>query len=440
MVETKRLRDMLSFVVDNRGRTCPTAEEGIPLIATNCVKNSTLYPVFEKVRYVDDRTYADWFRAHPQPGDLIFVLKGTPGQVCLTPDPVSFCIAQDMVALRANAEVVDPSYLFAALRSPRVQAGIDNLHVGSMIAHFKKGDFDRLEIPLPDRKTQEKIGGLYLRISEKIEQNTKTAATLEEMARALYRSWFVDFDPVWAKTEGRTPAHMDEATAALFPNSFGDDGLPVGWLSIRADEAVKLTKGRSYKSSELQPSQVALVSLKSFQRKGGYRADGLKSYTGEYKPAQVVLPGELVISLTDVTQAAELIARATYVRASSDFKVLVASLDVGIIRPINEERTPPEFLYQTFNSDGFLNHALAHTSGTTVLHLAKEAIPNYEFLLPCSNAVTSFERVTAPMRAKMFLLENESEALSALRDTLLPKLMSGELRAGEAQELISKVA
>jgi type I restriction enzyme S subunit len=113
--------ELLSNIVDNRGKTCPVDEDGLPLIATNCVKNDTLYPVFEKVRYVNQETYKTWFRGHPEPGDIIFVCKGSPGNACWTPDPVNFCIAQDMVAIRANKKLVDPKFLFALLRSPTTQ-------------------------------------------------------------------------------------------------------------------------------------------------------------------------------------------------------------------------------------------------------------------------------------------------------------------------------
>jgi type I restriction enzyme, S subunit len=99
---------LLAEVIDNRGRTCPTAGVGFPLIATNCIRNESLFPVYENVRYVTDETYKTWFRGHPRPGDLIFVTKGTPGRVCWTPDPVSFCIAQDMVALRPDERKVNP--------------------------------------------------------------------------------------------------------------------------------------------------------------------------------------------------------------------------------------------------------------------------------------------------------------------------------------------
>jgi len=105
-------------IIDNRGKTVPTSDYGIPLIATNCIKNDELYPTFENIRYVSKNTYENWFRNHPKPGDIIFVNKGAyAGKVCLVPNPVNFCIAQDMVAIRPNKSLVDPEYLFAVLRS-----------------------------------------------------------------------------------------------------------------------------------------------------------------------------------------------------------------------------------------------------------------------------------------------------------------------------------
>jgi type I restriction enzyme S subunit len=90
---TTEFNRVFSNVVDNRGRTAPTSETGIPLIATNCIKEDGLYPVKEKLRYVSKETYDNWFRGHPQPNDIIIVNKGTPGMVCLVPDPVDFVIA-----------------------------------------------------------------------------------------------------------------------------------------------------------------------------------------------------------------------------------------------------------------------------------------------------------------------------------------------------------
>ena len=167
------LTELLSFVVDNRGKTVPTAPSGHKLIATNCVTNNALFPVYEKIRYLSEETYQTWFRAHPIPGDILFVNKGTPGRVCLVPDPVDFCIAQDMIALRADESKIYPKYLFAVLRSREIQQQIYNTNVGDVIPHFKKQFLDQLLIPIPERSIQESIGDLYYVLSLKAERNKK---------------------------------------------------------------------------------------------------------------------------------------------------------------------------------------------------------------------------------------------------------------------------
>ena len=169
--DTKPLTELLEAIVDNRGKTVPTTETGRILIATNCVTNNTLFPVYEKVRFISDETYKTWFRAHPIPGDIIFVNKGTPGKVCMVPDPIEFCIAQDMIALRANDKEIYNKYLFAVLRSERIQKQIYNTNVGDVIPHFKKQFLDQLLIPIPPREIQEFIGNLYYQLSYKIELN-----------------------------------------------------------------------------------------------------------------------------------------------------------------------------------------------------------------------------------------------------------------------------
>ena len=184
------ITELLSFIVDNRGKTVPTAPRGHKLIATNCVTNNTLFPVYEKIRYLSEETYQTWFRAHPIPGDILFVNKGTPGRVCLVPDPVDFCIAQDMIALRADRTKIYPKYLFAVLRSREIQQQIYNTNVGDVIPHFKKQFMNQILIPLPDRAMQETIGDLYYVLSLKMEHNKKVNDNLQQQAELLYHERF----------------------------------------------------------------------------------------------------------------------------------------------------------------------------------------------------------------------------------------------------------
>ena len=188
------IEDLVDTIIDNRGKTVPIIDgSGIPLIATNCIKFSSIYPVFENIRYISQDTYDTWFRAHLQPHDILFVNKGTPGRCCITPDPVNFVGAQDMVGLRFRKEF-HPFYMLAVIRSKEVQETIQNNHVGLVIAHFRKQELVKLKLPILDQKIRDYIGEVYKNISYKIELNNKINVKLEAMAKTLYDYWFVQFD------------------------------------------------------------------------------------------------------------------------------------------------------------------------------------------------------------------------------------------------------
>ena len=234
-------------------------------------------------------------------------------------------------------------------------------------------------------------------------------------------------------TVGRARAYldgMDADIAALFPDRFVDSELgeiPEGWEVCPLGEAVETVKGRSYRRKELIESDTALVTLKSFARGGGYRPEGLKSFAGTYSSDQVVNPGEIVIACTDVTQAADVIGRPAIVQATAVYRTLVASLDTLIVRPSRKCMTRT-FLYFLAISDAFVAHTYAHTTGTTVLHLAKNAVPSYRFIQPPTQLVQCFDDVAKPLLERIQAVQQESDLFTGLRDTLLPKLISGELR------------
>jgi type I restriction enzyme S subunit len=244
----RALTDLLSFIVDNRGRTCPTVNDGFPLIATNCIKPDQREASFENVRYVDGETYTNWFRAHPLPGDVIFVCKGSPGRVAVVPDPVPYCIAQDMVALRANGDVVDPPYLYYRLSAPDVQSKIRNMHVGTLIPHFKKGDFGRLRLSIHESvDEQRRIAGVLGALDDLVDTNRQAAARLDALCHAV---------------------------GQRFIHSLKDRPR------VQLDELATICKGYSYKSAELVAGGAWLVNLKNVGRNGEFQPRGLKPLTG----------------------------------------------------------------------------------------------------------------------------------------------------------------
>ena len=329
----------------------------------------------------------------------------------------------------------------------------------------------KLPIQVPDIQVQEKIAHILGTLDDKIQLNRQTNQTLEAMAQALFKSWFVDFDPVidnalaagheippelQARAEARKSLQaraeqrkaslsgdrpeqesgdiLPESIRQLFPNRFVLNAqmgwIPEGWEITQIKDVARVVKGKSYKSAELAESKTALVTLKSFNRGGGYRLDGLKEYTGSYKPEQEVFAGDLVIAYTDVTQAADVIGKPAMVVSDSRYEHLVVSLDVAVVRPKLDSLK--YFLYGLAQTRQFQDHTHSHSTGTTVLHLSKDAVPDYFFALPDEEVLKIYELMVKQKFESIDLNISSLRTLEKLRDTLLPKLISGELRLPES--------
>lgn len=432
---------VLEMNIDNRGKTPPLSPTGYPLIEVKHIQEDRLYPVFEDTKYVDQETWDTWFRAHLKPGDILFSTVGSIARSCMVPENPKFCVAQNVLGFRVNRAKADPRFLYYAINDSFFQQEVRGRTIETVQKSIKVHDLKTCRIPLPPLAEQKAIAKILGDLDDKIELNRKMNTTLEAMARALFQSWFVDFDPVRAKMDGREPVGMDAETAALWPAAFEESELglvPKGWDVRSLAELIEVVKGRSYRSDELAESKTALVTLKSFLRGGGYRTDGLKPFTGEYKPNQRVRPGDLVVAFTDVTQAAEVIGKPALVRSDDRFEALVASLDVGIVRPKSKNVSIP-FLYCLFLTSEFQAHTYSHASGTTVLHLGSTAIPSFVSVVPPVDIAIKFAERTEPIFRLIDENATRSRTLATLRDTLLPKLMSGELQTTNLEREIELV-
>ena len=317
---------------------------------------------------------------------------------------------------------------------------ISGFLTGSTIPKLTQRNLNDIPVTVPPLAEQKAIAHILGTLDDKIELNQKMNQTLEDIAKAVFKSWFVDYDPVRAKAEGR-PTGLPPEISDLFPDELVDSEIgeiPKGWELTTLGDHTALTKGRSYKSAELMDSDTALVTLKSFHRGGGYRLDGLKPYTVTFKPEQVVEEGDLIVALTDVTQAADVIGKPAIVRSSTSHSQLVASLDVGIVRLKQNSFFTKEFCYFLMLSDRYTHHSLGYTSGTTVLHLAKDATAKFEVSAPPMKLIENFTDLASNLMRRIFVSEKEIEVLSELRDTLLPKLISGELRIPDAEKFLEE--
>ncbi len=435
-----RLDDACEGVFDCPHSTPDLTETG-PLVVRS---QDIITGIFrsEEAAHVSEDTYRErTSKATPSRGDLLYSREGTYfGIAAEVPEHMRICLGQRMVLIRPRTSALDFRFLRHWLNSPIMASHIHGYRDGSVAERLNLPTIRALPVAIPPIEEQRSIARVLGALDNKVELNRRMNETLESIARALFKSWFVDFDPVHAKADGRIPG-LPAPIADLFPDAFGHSELgevPKGWVVTPLEELVETVKGRSYKSEELVESAAALVTLKSFARGGGYRPDGLKSFAGTYKPDQVIRPGELVIACTDVTQAAEVIGRSAIVRGTSAYETLIASLDTMIVRPRNSDMTRA-FLYYLGTTRAFVAHTYAHTTGTTVLHLAKGAIPSFAFARPPTQLVYQFDRLANAILDRVQILADESDTLTALRNTILPKLMSGQLRLRDAARLVETV-
>lgn len=380
-----------------------------------------------------------------EPYDLLFarqslVLEGA-GKCSIflgDNEPVTF--ESHLIRTRLNRKIADPQFYYYFFNSVLGRRAIETIAEQLAAAGIRGSDLARLRVPFPDLEEQRAIGHLLGALDNKIKLNRDMNQTLEALAQTLFKSWFIDFDPVLSKVEGRKPFGMNEETAKLFPERFVESELgltPEGWQPSKLEMLVNVITGRSYASRELRDSTTALVTLKSFNRGGGYRPDGLKPYVGTYKPEQVVRNGELVVACTDVTQVAEVIGRPAVVISSSQYSTLVASLDVMIVRPHASKTTL--FFYHLMRSPDYTNHILGHTNGTTVLHLSKAGLPAFMFARPSDVIMNLFSTIASSSFTQIENNYREMESLTELRNSLLTKLISGDIYVRGAEKLVAEV-
>lgn len=351
--------------------------------------------------YISEKHAKELENVVVEPNDILLNITGdSVARCCLVPtDILPARVNQHVAIIRPLENVLDARYLRYYLVSPRMQDQLLMLAGGGATRNaLTKGMIESLEVLAPPLPEQRAIAGVLGALDDKIELNRRMNRTLESLARAVFRQWFVESEEVQ------------------------------GWASGFLCDIANVIKGVSYRSVDLvDSSNTALVTLKSMERGGGYREDGLKPYAGEYKAEQKLSPGEVVVAHTDLTQAADVIGKAARIEPSERHPNLVASLDLAIVRPKKNPYTN-EYLYGLLSQSEFSDHAFGYTNGTTVLHLSSKALPEYQFKIPPKNKVEEYSELVKPIYRLIDNNKGQSRTLASLRDALLPKLMRGEVR------------
>ena len=306
------------------------------------------------------------------------------------------------VVRNLNNEYIDTDFLYYYFKSPFFKWFIKSVTEGSVIPHLYQRDFTDMEFNLFDLDVQKKCSTILNAIEEKININKRINRNLQNLIKILYKEYF---------------------------ESFELDNVPDDWELVNIGSIIDIYNGYSYKGAELQESDCGMVTIKNFNRDGSFRIDGFKEivYSNKIKKHHFINENDVLISCTDVTQDADIIGNCIMVLDKQNYDELIMSMDL-----VKIESKIPEInnflLASIFKSYNFKKHILGYVNGTTVLHLDKKGIKKFKIALPknlseLKNISERFELIYAEIQCN----QKEINKLTNLRDTLLPKLMSGEI-------------
>jgi type I restriction enzyme S subunit len=385
--------------------------------------------------HLSEKDFIKWTRrVTPQQGDVVFSYETRLGEAAMIPEGLRCCLGRRMGLLRPDPEKLDSRFLLYYYLGPEFQNVIKERTIhGSTVERLALIEFPKFPLRIPPLPTQRAIAHILGTLDDLIELNRETNEILEEMARALFKSWFVDFDPVRAKLEGRPPAGMDAATAALFPDHFQDSELgqiPKGWEVKPLGDLAVMDKGLSYKGSGLaEESGMPMVNLGCFSGRGIFNTNKIKRYTGEYRERHIVHAGDLVIANTDMTQNRVIIGSPSIVPRLGRESKFIFTHHVFAVRFKPGAEIFRRYVYFTLLKPEFREIAEGFSTGTTVLALPRDGLTKYMLCLPPVALIEEFEKQAGPLLEIIHSNNEEARELANLRDTLLPKLLSGEIDA-----------
>ncbi|MCW3097838.1 MAG: restriction modification system specificity protein [Chthonomonadaceae bacterium] len=367
------------------------------------------------------------------PGDLVFTAAGTLGQVGLIPVGAKYpryIISNKQMRVRMDLTRMDALFAFYWFASPAMVRYIQQRNTGSSVPLINLSVLRNLPLPLPPLEEQRTIANVLGMLDDKIGLNKHMNKTLESMARAVFQSWFVDFDPVRARINGRQPFGMNVRTARTFSSSFVDSllgGIPVGWTAETFDRTINLIGGGTPKTScaEYWNGDLPWFSvIDAPDSNNVFVIDTEKHITqlGLNNSSARLLPiGTSIIS-----------ARGTVGRCALVGKPMAMNQSCYAVRGKHEGTD-----YYTYFA---LRQAVAelqqNTHGSVFDTITRDTFASIQVVVPPPEIAQSFDRTVLPLMQRILANLHEIATLTELRDTLLPKLMSGEVRVRDEEKIV----
>lgn len=394
----RRLEDCVEQRSVTYGIVQPGANEpaGIPMLRVNNFSQGTLR--LDDVLRVSPEVESKYSRTRLRGGEVLLTLVGSVGQVAIAPSCVQgWNVARAVGVMRPVGEI-GARWLSICLRSPESQRilGLGANTTVQTTVNLK--DVKALPIPIPPRAEREAIEQVISALDDKITLLRETNASLEAIAQAIFKSWFVDFDPVRAKAEGRDPEGVPPEVADLFPSEFEDSELgaiPKGWRIVRIGELLELAYGKALKATDRTPGEVPV-----------YGSGGIN---GTHNRALIDHPTVIVGRKGTVG--------SLYWEDRPCFPI-------DTVFFVNPMLASLEFCYRLLLAQPLRDM----NTDAAVPGLNRENVYRLKVCLPDQSTMDAFDDIVDSLRNRMQAIRDEIEGFASLRDTLLPRLMSGKLR------------
>ena len=363
--------------------------------------------------------------------DVLLTMIGTVGEVCVVNHPKPDFAIKNVGLLKCGDEL-RAKWLYYFLRSPQGQGLIERRKKGSTQQYISLTEIRKLPVSFPiSVEEMNEIVEALTRLDDRITLLRETNATLEAIAQALFKSWFVDFDPVRAKMEGRAPEGMDEATAALFPDGLEESELgamPSGWrIGTLAD--LSDLNPESW-TARKHPQTVAYVDLANAK-------DNEISTITDFAFADAPSRARRVLRTGDTIVGTVRPGNRSFAFIHEPVNNLTGSTGFAVLRPTKVENT--EYVFLAATQDTSIKH-LAHVAdGGAYPAVRPDVVIGLSCVIPDAEALQRFHSVTEPLFAKVSENQKQAQTLATLRDTLLPRLISGQLRLPESQAQIEEL-
>ena len=382
-----------------KGISLQIAPNTHPYIRIRDMGKSRVLELDATYEYVDDVTQKSIARYVVEEGNILLSIVGTIGLVGIVGKSLHQANQTENCVKLVNLNGIDPLFLYYFLLSPKGQEEIKRGTVGAVQAKLPIKNIENIEISLPPLEEQRRIAGILGAIDDKIENNRRINTNLELQAQALYKQWFVD--------------------------NRRDD-----WEEKPLSEIADFIGGYSYKGNELlDSSATAMTTIKNFERKGGFKVDGFKDIvaSSKLKAEQHAELFDILVAHTDLTQNADVIGNAEILLTFGKYSDIIFSMDLVKVLPKNN--FPYKYLLAALLKNPYFKaHCLGYVNGTTVLHMSKKALPEYVVACPPNSEAEKMDMAFKVYYHKMAEILQENETLAILRDTLLPKLMNGEIK------------